>query len=202
MQRKLVGALCASAAAAAASFAVVVVAAPRRRTFAEALLAHAVADLEVREDIGPNDGRRIREYFAGSRVTPPANWCAAAVSFWLRAAARELTIPPPIEGSLQAKQIATQLERAAQAGRGRWTSAPELRRDPAALRAGDVVVWDRSDPAKPETSWFGHVGVVAGGAAGGAFDTVEGNSGPTGDRVARMRRRLDDPRLLGAGRAW
>ncbi len=189
----------ASVAAAAGGFLLV-----RRagaRSFAEALVRAALADVGVREDLGHNDGRRIREFFRSWPVQPPANWCAAATSFWIRKAAGELGIAAPIAGSLQAKAIMDQIQRAG--GVAQWHSAEELRRAPALARAGDVVVWDRSDPARPETSWQGHVGVVLRvDPAAGELETVEGNSGPTGDQVARMRRTLRDPRLLGIGRAW
>jgi hypothetical protein len=42
------------------------------------------------------------------------------------------------------------------------------------------------------------VGVVE-AVQGDELVTIEGNSGPATDRVARMRRRLDDPMLLGGG---
>jgi hypothetical protein len=172
-----------------------------RGGFGEALVAAAVADLGVSEDIGQNDGRRIREYFSGSRVKPPANWCAAATTTWIREAARAFGVAPPIPGSLQAKQLRDQIREAARRpeGAARWHEAEELRRDPGLLRPGMVVIWDRSDPARPETSWQGHVGIVVGRPEGRTFATVEGNSGEQGDRVARMSRSLADPRLLGAG---
>lgn len=199
MKLRTAATIATSAAAAAAGFLLT-----RRvhaRSFASALIDAAARDIDVTEDIAKNDGRRIREYFAGSRVDPPANWCAAAVTFWVRAAARALSVPMPIAGSLQAKVLGEQLAELAARGRGAWHTAEELRRNPALLKVGDIVVWDRSDPARPETSWFGHVGLVV-EIAGETFGTIEGNSGPHGDRVARMKRTLADPRLIGAGRAW
>lgn len=190
---------------AAAAAAALVLLWPRRARargrFGEQLVAAALADLGVAEDLGKNDGRRIREYFAGSRVRPPANWCAAATSTWIREAARVLGVAPPIPGSLQARQLRDQIREAARqpGSSARWHEAEELRRDPALLRPGMVVVWDRSDPGRPETSWQGHVGIVVGHPDGRTFATVEGNSGDQGDRVARMSRSLADPRLLGAG---
>lgn len=168
--------------------------------FADALLRAARRDLDrgIREDIGKNDGERIRQYFAGSGITPPANWCAAAVTTWIREAALEAGVaPPPIAGSMQAKKIRDQIEEA-----GQWFDADAVRADPSIVRPGMIAVWDRSQPGKPETSWFGHVGVIVGPSGGGTFPTIEGNSGQMGDRVAAVDRRLDDPKLLGVGAAW
>jgi hypothetical protein len=195
-----------AAALAGASVLALVLLWPRRARargrFGEELVAAALADLRrgVREDLGPNDGRRIREYFAGSRIQPPANWCAAATSTWIREAARAVGVAPPVSGSLQAKELREQIREAARrpGSTARWFEVEELRRSPALLRAGLIVVWDRSDPDRPETAWLGHVGVCVRSAAGRSFEAVEGNSGP-GDRVARMTRSVDDPRLLGAG---
>lgn len=173
----------------------------RTPSIADGIVRAARADLDVREE-GKNDGPRIRQYFEGSNITPPANWCAAATTTWIREAAREAGLRPPIPGSMQAKKIGEQIRELASTGAAdaAWHSAEDLRRDPSLLRPGDVVVWDRSDPAKPETSWYGHVGVVA--STGRSFTSIEGNSGQVGDRVAEMPRTVDDPRLIGAGRAW
>jgi hypothetical protein len=58
-----------------------------------------------------------------------------------------------------------------------------------------IAVWDRSDPARSSTAWWGHIGVVSQVAASG-FHSVEGNSG---DRVAENEHALSDSKLLGAG---
>lgn len=169
----------------------------------DAIVRAARADLNVRE-VTKNDGPRIREYFAESGINPPANWCAASTTTWVREAAAALGLAPPIAGSMQAKKIGDQLRELSASGAAgaRWFTAEDIRRDPSLLLPGDAVIWDRSDPAKPETSWYGHVGVVASPASARSFTTIEGNSGQLGDRVAEMTRSVDDPRLIGAGRAW
>ena len=165
--------------------------APPTDGLAAAVLARAVADLEagVRES-APNDGDRIGQYLRACGAAPPAHWCAAAVTAWLREAAVELRASPPIPGSAGAKTIMAQLQQA-----GRWISAAELLRDPSRLRPGMIAVWHRGDPG----AWTGHVGCVLERGEGTTFASVEGNSGPKGDRVARMVRDLRDPRFLGAG---
>jgi hypothetical protein len=168
-------------------------------SFATRLVNAVFADLKagVHEDIAPNDGHRIREYFEGSGLTPPANWCAAAVTTWIREAAEETDEPPPIQGSMQAKKIRDQIIE-----NGEWFSAEQLRKNPSLVKPGMIVVWDRSKPDDPSTSWWGHVGVIVSFADTGAFKTIEGNSGTDGTRVAEVTRKLDDPKLLGAGAAW
>lgn len=154
----------------------------------DALLAQARADLGVREE-RTNDGARIREYFAGTGVAPPAHWCAAALRFWLRAAARAAGVTAPIAGSVGAKATMVQLQAA-----HRWISADDLRRDPTRLRPGMIVVWHRGAPG----AYTGHIGVVA-TVNGHSFTTVEGNSGAASNAVATMARSLADVNLLGSG---
>jgi peptidoglycan hydrolase-like protein with peptidoglycan-binding domain len=154
----------------------------------EALLAAARADLGVREE-RTNDGARIREYFAGTGVTPPAHWCAAALRFWLRAAARAAGVTAPIAGSVGAKATMAQLQAA-----HRWITADDLRREPARLRPGQIVVWHRGAPG----AYTGHIGVVA-TVSGRSFTTIEGNSGAASNAVATMARSLADVNLLGCG---
>jgi hypothetical protein len=159
---------------------------------AAAFLARARADLAagVRET-APNWGDRIRVMLAAVGVGEPANWCAAAVTTWLREAARELGVDPPIRGSAGAKALMTQLQQA-----GRWVSADELRRDPSLLKPGMVAVWHRGAPG----AWTGHTAAVASAAVAMRFASLDGNGGPAGDRVTETPRDLRDPLFLGAGR--
>lgn len=166
-----------------------------------AVRSEAIADLraDVREvPAGSNDGPAIRAYFDGTGVEPPQNWCAAAVTTWMKRAAQKLGVSLPVTGSLGAKALMEQFRRT-----GRFVTAAEIRRDHRRLSAGMIVFWDRSDPARPSTAWWGHVGVCSSveqdPAFGHIFGSIEGNSGTRGDRVAEMSRSVDDPRFLGAG---
>lgn len=153
------------------------------------LLEHARADVGTREE-RTNDGARIREYFAGTGITPPAHWCAAAVRYWMRAAAKQIGGEAPIQGSVGAKVFAAQLERA-----GRWIPATDLRREPHRLRPGMIVVWHRGAPNAPT----GHIGVVFEVSGQWRFTSIEGNSGARSNEVAEMPHSLTDGNLLGAG---
>lgn len=155
-------------------------------TFGEALLAAARADLGVREQGGHNRGPEVDAWLRALDVTPPGNWCAAAVAKWLRDASAATGMTSPIPGSPGAKATMAQLQTV-----GRWHGRDTMR---AAARSGSIVVWHRGDPA----SWTGHIGIVETVNEQG-MATIEGNSGPAGDRVARMRRLWSDPLLLGIG---
>lgn len=160
-------------------------------TLPERLLGRALLDLAagVHEEGGHNDGPRVRGMLATVGCAPPANWCAAAVSTWLREAERDLGTVAPIKACAGAKGLMAELQKL-----DRWTGVGDLRAKPELARPGSIVVWHRGAPG----AWTGHVGVVE-RLDGDTLVTVEGNSGPAGDRVARMRRPLSDPNLLGVG---
>ncbi len=157
--------------------------------FGELVVRHALADLGVREDLGRNDGQRIREYANHFGLIPPVNWCALAVSCWLLEASLECATCPPIAGSPAARGVMGQLIEA-----GLWV--PYHRIQPLHLAPGTVIVWWRG----ARDGWQGHIGIVEQQLVPMAtVQTIEGNSGQQGDRVARMTRELNDPRLLGVG---
>jgi hypothetical protein len=162
-----------------------------RRTLAAAVFARAQEDLRlgVREDLGRNDGRRIREYCQPFGVRPPCNWCAVGTSTWILEGSAELGISSPVAGSPGAQALGAQF-RAAR----RWVGRHAIRDEH--LLPGNVIVWRRGPPG----DWRGHVGVIAGKSEDGqSVPTIEPNSGPRSDCVAEMKRSLDDPQLLGIG---
>jgi peptidoglycan hydrolase-like protein with peptidoglycan-binding domain len=160
--------------------------------FGAAVLAVARTELAagVRETIGPNDGARIRDYFAGTGAAPGSNWCAAFVRYCIRAAGAKLGAEPPIAGSVGARATMEQLKRA-----GRWIGADELRQFPERAMPGMTVVFWRGQP----TGWMGHIGIVS-DVDGGTFRSIEGNSGEAADRIAENAHSVGDVHLLGA--AW
>lgn len=154
-----------------------------------ALLERALDDLNagVREEGRRNDGPRIREYAANFDLAPPLNWCAVAVSTWLREGCHGYFQEPPIPGSAVAQNIMHQL-----IPLGLW--CPKRSITLSAIQPGNLLIWQR-----PPEPWMGHVAVIEKRMSPILAGTVEGNSGPLGDRVARMQRRLDDRLLLGIG---
>ncbi len=165
---------------AAGDFAAAVLAAAQRDVFDEATGAG------VRET-SPNSGPRVDEMLRAVHVEPPANWCAAAVTSWLRAAELATGLPSPIAGSAGAKALMAQLQ-----AKSRWWPKHELAG--RSIAPGMIVVWHRGDPG----AWTGHIGVVE-RVHPDHLETIEGNSGPKADRVARMKRSLGDALLLGVG---
>jgi hypothetical protein len=61
---------------------------------------------------------------------------------------------------------------------------------------GDLAIYDRSNPAKPETQWFGHVNRVIECVGPDSYQDVGANEGPHGEWVRGLRR-FDAPKLLG-----
>lgn len=160
-------------------------------TFGDAVLQASLSDLAagVREDLGPNDGRRIREMAANVGCEPPINWCAAAVSSWIVQAASQLGVDSPVKPSAAARGLMANCMAA-----GLWVPWHKL--EPDLIVPGSIIVWWRVSP----TDWRGHVGIVESlDAAAPRVVTIEGNSGVHGDEVARMQRDLFDDHLLGIG---
>lgn len=151
--------------------------------FGLSVLARAQADVGVREDLGKNDGKRIREYFQMFGTGASQDWCAAAISTWIKEAGGG-----PIAGSMGAKSIASQFKQA-----GLWVPKEQLTNE--VIVPGNIVVWHRGSP----DSWKGHIGIIESYDGSGTMTTIEANSGPKSDSVARMTRQIKDPNLIGIG---
>jgi hypothetical protein len=146
------------------------------------IASKAAADLGVKEDLGKNDGRRIREYFKHLNAPSGQEWCAAAVSAWLKEGGFT-----KIPGSLSARQIGRQFQSI-----NSWVSKENL--TDAHLVPGNVPVW-----ARGKNTAFGHVGIIYSYNGSGKFTSIEGNSGPRGDIVAANSHSINDANLLGIG---
>lgn len=159
---------------------------PTGGPYGAAVLAAARASLGIRET-APNSGPEIDAWLQELGITPPAEWCGAAVSHWLKEAAKTTGRPMVVPGAGRAKAILEQFSK-----RGRALPADAARG--ALLPAGTVLVWDRSTP--PGTGPQGHTGIVE-ADKGASWVTIEGNT--AGADVRRVTREKSDPRLLGAG---
>jgi len=159
-------------------------------SYSDAVLAAAESDIGVKEDLGRNDGKRIREYLKPFGLRPPQNWCAVAVAAWLREAA-EGGFALPIKGSPGAQATMVQLKKA-----GLWVDRRKL--SEKNIFPGNVIVWRRpsSEP------WTGHIGIIKSyDENSGNITTIEGNSGPMADMVVvNNKRSVRDPLLLGVGK--
>jgi hypothetical protein len=143
---------------------------------------------KVRESLGRNDGPEIRKYLARFGLKAPKHWCASALASWMIRGAGAMGLEAPILGSAGARATEGQFRAA-----GLWRGKSEL--DERALQPGNVPIWWRG---KGPSDWPGHIGILR-GRKGDNMLTIEGNSGPRGDRVAKMTRSLNDPRFLGVG---
>lgn len=159
---------------------------PTGGPYGAAVLAAARASLGIRET-APNSGPEIDAWLQELGITPPAEWCGAAVSHWIKAAAKATGRAPVVPGAGRAKAILGQFQT-----RGRALDAAAARL--ALLPPGSVLVWDRSTP--PGTGPQGHTGIVE-SDKGAHWVTIEGNT--AGADVRRVTRPKADPRLLGAG---
>jgi hypothetical protein len=155
-----------------------------------AALFFAKLDLQdgIRENLGRNDGTRIRKYAKYFGLKPPVNWCAISFSAWLRKAAKLCGIEPPIEGSPAARNIEGQFIQA-----GLFVPRRKLTAD--VLVPGNVPIWWRG---KDENDWPGHIGIIDHVLNVNMY-VVEANSGRFGDEVAEMPRSIMAPKLLGVG---
>ncbi len=151
-------------------------------SFGEKVLSIAQSDLGVHEDLGKNDGKRIREYFKYFNMGAGQNWCAAAVSAWMKEAGGG-----PISGAVGARAVGSQF-----ASINKWV--PKNKITEQCMSLGNIVIFSRGGPG----SWEGHIGVIE-SSNGQGFTSIEGNSGPKSDSVVRNSHSINDSNLLGIG---
>ena len=149
-----------------------------------AALQKAKSDLSsgVYEDLGRNDGKRIREYFKNFNTSSGQEWCAAAVSTWMKEGGVSF-----IPGSLGALMVGEQFRQAK-----RWVNKEKIK--PEHLAPGNIAVWR----APKRGAGAGHIGIIS-SSNGYDFTSIEGNSGPKGDRVYENSHNAKDSNLVGIG---
>jgi len=152
-------------------------------TLGERSVAFAENELKngVKEDKpGSYTSARIREYFSlctrkiyGAEVTlnfTKGNWCAASASFCMM----KSLLPgekAPHGCRLGVVEIVSDLQ-----SQGLWRPVSDVLNGSYIIQVGDLIVFDRSQPNKPETSWWRHVGRVYDISQSG-FECISGNSG-------------------------
>lgn len=136
-------------------------------TLGERCVAFAENEMKngVKED-SPNSftSPRIKEYFGictrlvNGKETPvnftKGNWCAASASFCLKNSLLPGEIAP--HGyRLGVVEIVSDLQKT-----GYWRSVTKALQQSYMLKVGDLIIFDRSQPGKPETSWWRHIGRI------------------------------------------
>jgi hypothetical protein len=160
----------------------------------------ALAELNAgaREE-GENGGPYVRKYLSGCErggrkvgITSSA-WCAAFVGWCDHMAQRALEVAgEPAESPCRWRAAVWELVADAKAA-GAWREAAEYSPLP-----GDLAVFRRDGQDPRRQGHHGHVGrVETAPNAAGAYLSIEGNSGPSGDRVVRVKRSLGDDDLVG-----
>jgi len=142
---------------------------------------------------------RIAEYFSictrvihGNEVPigiTKGNWCAASGSFALH----ECLLPGdliPHGYRVGVVEIVSDLKEI-----GRWHSKKNVQDGKYKLQIGDPIVFDRSQPNKPETKWFRHFGRVY-SVSQDEFECISGNSCGTW-RISKHK--LTQSNLIGFG---
>jgi peptidoglycan hydrolase-like protein with peptidoglycan-binding domain len=147
-------------------------AAPAATGLAGAALEIASTQVGVMEHPpGSNAGPQVNAYLASVGVSPGHFWCAAFVNWCFQQAAHENGFDntfPVTAGCLDAwNHVKAATPR-------RILTAAAARADPSRVKPGLVFILDHG-------GGLGHTGFVA-GQAGGALQTIEGNSNDNGSR--------------------
>jgi hypothetical protein len=171
-------------------------------TLGERALAMALSELGTKEiPAGSNSGPRVREYLGGcvrgdDSPVPlhlvASNWCMAFQSWCCYQALRPGEHAPHgwragvVEAVADAQDHSTRWT-------GRFKPVGLVRAGEFTPDVGDLAIYDRSTPGRPETSWWRHVNRVA-EMHGDWFEAVGGNES---DEVRMSRQKVDNPQLLG-----
>ena len=152
-------------------------------TLGERCVAFAENEMNngVKEDSpGSFTSPRIREYFnvcirkVNGQEKPvnfsKGNWCAASASFCM-----EQSLLPheeiPHRCRLGVVEIISDMQ-----NKGLWIPVDRVRNNKYNIQVGDLIMFDRSQPNKPETMWYRHIGRVY-SISTDEFQCISGNSG-------------------------
>jgi len=124
------------------------------------------------------------------------NHCAAAQSAALAAVVGLGDLVPDQRDTLPHEARAGARELMADSlDRGLWHDAAEVVAGDWLPSIGDLAIYDRSVPGRPETAWWGHVDRVCAIVGADAYENIGCNEGRDRWRVEVSR--FDSPRLLG-----
>lgn len=165
----------------------------RAVAWSEAELARGAGE----EPRGSNTGPDVIAYFSGARRRgtdallglKEGNWCAAGASAALYAVLQDGETPPHGWRAAVVELVDDAKDR------GAWAPIEDVRSGAVPPPSvGDLVIYDRSDPANPDSAWWRHVNRVRTWAGDGTFSTIGANEG---DAWGVGQHTLDEPRILG-----
>ncbi len=147
-----------------------------------------------------NTGPEIAEYFGPAKRRSSSgveyrlgitkgNWCCVSACAAMKASLLDGEVAPHGYRAGVVEAVRDAMER------GTWMGVELVRGRERVVHIGDLAVFDRSVPGRPETSWWRHVARVSViPSVGGDFRTLGGNES---DQYLDTPRRLDSPKLLG-----
>jgi len=173
------------------------------KTLGERCLDVAMSQLGVKEQPPrSNSGPKVREYLApcvrGDKNTKlgltASNWCMAFASWCMKEAIRPTERAPHGYRAGVVEAVAD-VRDPHERWSGKWHSVTEVRSGNWTPNPGDLAIYDRSDPDRPETSWWRHVNrVIKYDDIEKTFQTIGGNEG---DEVRVSELSVDHKTLLG-----
>jgi hypothetical protein len=120
--------------------------------------------------------------------------CAALVC-WCTKQATRTTDDPPHGYRAGVVELVADVKDTDAKWSGRWHNVKEVREGKWTPKPGDLAIYDRSNPTKPETSWWRHVNrVVSYSIAEQSFTTVGGNEQ---QKITLAVQSIHQTRLLG-----
>jgi len=172
------------------------------RSIGERALDVAMNEVGVLEDPpGSNSGKRVKEYLApcvrGDRNTllhlTASNWCMAFSSWCMQQALFPHEKAPHGYRAGVIEAVAD-VRDPQSPWSGKWHDVKEVRSGVWRPNPGDLAIYDRSIPSRPDTSWWRHVNRVISFSDDGLFRTVGGNEA---QRVKVAEQTIDKVSLLG-----
>lgn len=139
----------------------------------------------VREEPpGSNSGPRVREYLApcvrGDKNAKlhlvASNWCAALASWCCYQVLRETDTAPPHGYRAGVVEMVADARDPNAKWTGDWKDVELVRLGQWVPKVGDLAIYDRSQPGRPDTAWWRHVNrVVKFDEDADLFHTIGGN---------------------------
>lgn len=166
-----------------------------------AILNSAKKDIGVAET-SKDSGPEIDKMLAAVGSLPGNAWCSAAVSSWIRKAAKKLEARNPIKpdfpgtaaGSANPNNLVEQFRNPIDTTYG-WIPGEEIEANPSLLKPGMIIFFRK----RLQNVNANHVAVFEQPLNDKSFIVVEGNAGVKEDRVDRGLRKFLANTILGAG---